>query len=274
MTVDHQDMMGQTGTYQQQVLQMKIKKNTTPEEDPVVESRPSASTQGGPGISPILNLQGTNLRMAPQAPPKERYLGNYPSTDSLSSWRNFKTDNSPLSTSNSKQTSKSLISTVPFLGTASHPITTSSSSSSDGAGGFETGPSAKSTDVFSNNQDTSTDSDKTIIVTSTPLKSDSPPLRRSDMETMSGDSLQLPSEIFGSPNSCEQNFMIQPDEQPDIVIVSEDLNDGMNKCPSSYQSTSTSEDNLDQALKDMCRALTHSQNVKKRKYFAQTIAGE
>ena len=93
------------------------------------------------------------------------------------------------------------------------------------------------------------------------------------METMSGDSLQLPSEIFGSPTSSEQNAMIQPDEEPDLVIISEDLNDGMNKGPSSYQSTSTSED-LDQALKDMCRALTHTQNVKKRKFFAETIAGE
>ena len=101
-----------------------------------------------------------------------------------------------------------------------------------------------------------------------------PPLRRSDMETMSGDSLQLPSEIFGSPNSCEPNVMIKPEEQPDVVVVSENLNDGMNKCPSSYKSTSKSEDDLDQALKDMHRALTHSQNVEKRKFFAQTIAGE
>ena len=160
------------------------------------------------------------------------------------------------------------------MGTASHQKTAFRSSSFDGAGGFETGPSAKSTEVFSNNQDTSTDSEKTIIVTSTPLKSDPPPLRRSDMETMSGDSVQLPSEIFGSPNSCEPNLMIQPDEEPDILILSEDLNDGMNKCPSSYKSTSTSEDDLDQVLKDMCRALSHSQNVKKRKFFAQTIVGE
>ena len=48
----------------------------------------------------------------------------------------------------------------------------------------------------------------------------------------------------------------------------------MNKCPSSYQFTSTSEDDLDQALKDIPRALTHTQNVKKRTFFAETIAGE
>ena len=34
-------------------------KNPKSEEDPGVESRPSTSTQGGPGISPISNLQPT-----------------------------------------------------------------------------------------------------------------------------------------------------------------------------------------------------------------------
>ena len=61
-------------------------KNPTSEEDPGVESRPSTSTQGGPGISPISNLQPTTSQIAPQAPPKKRYWGIYPSTDSSSSW--------------------------------------------------------------------------------------------------------------------------------------------------------------------------------------------
>ena len=150
-------------------------KNQTSEEDPGVEVTHSTSRQGGQGISPSSNIQSTTLRIAHLAPPKKRFWGNFPSTDSSSSWRNFKTDDSPVSTSNSTNNSKSSTATVPFLGTAAHPITASSTSSSDGGGGFETGPSGKSTEVFSNNQDTSTDSEKTVIVTSTPLKSDPPP---------------------------------------------------------------------------------------------------
>ena len=148
-----------------------------------------------------------------------------------------------------------------------HHITASSSSSSNGAGGFETGPSAKSTDVFSNNQNTSTDSEKTIIVTSTPLKSDQPPWEDLIWRQCLGDSLQLPSEIFESPASGEDNARIQPDEEPYVEIISEDLNDGMNKCPSSYESTSTSEDDLDQALKRYVQDLDTHPECEEKKIF-------
>ena len=90
------------------------------------------------------------------------------------------------------------------------------------------------------------------------------------METTSFDSLQLPSEIFGSPSGGEENAFIQPEEDIDVEIISED---GNNKIPSSNEESS-SEDHLDQALKHMHRALKHSQNVKKRKFFTETIAGE
>ena len=89
------------------------------------------------------------------------------------------------------------------------------------------------------------------------------------METGSGDSLQLPLEIFGSSSNYEEetNF-------PNLHSSSSQMNDGMNKCPSSNSSSTSSDQELDNALRDMQRAVSHSQNVRKRKFFEKVIAGE
>ena len=60
-----------------------------------------------------------------------------------------------------------------------------------------------STDTNVTNKSGSTSTDETIIVTSTPVKKNPPPLTFSNVETMSGET--LPSEIFGSPDIDKQS---------------------------------------------------------------------
>ena len=90
---------------------------------------------------------------------------------------------------------------------------------------------------------TSTDSDGTIIVTSTPVKNKPPPLTFSNVETMSGEA--LPSEIFGSPDKQKQS--------------------------PSKSSDSSSDDILNQNLQTMRNALQHSQQMQKKKRFFQEM---
>ena len=90
------------------------------------------------------------------------------------------------------------------------------------------------------------------------------------METGSGDSLQLPSQIFGSSSNYEEeetNF-------PNLHSSSSEMNDGMNQCPSSTSSSTSSDQELNNAMRDMQRAVSYSQNVRKRKFFEKVIASE
>ena len=148
---------------------------------------------------------------------------------------------------------------MPFLGTEAHPITASSSSSSEKewTTGFNTPPSTKPTQVISTEIK---DSDEIIIVTSTPIRSNPPKLRKSELETTSCD---LPSEIFGSPSEDTEEHNVEPS--------SSEMNQGINDSPSSLTS---SDHEMTKALRDMQQALKHAQNIRKKRFFAETTAGE
>ena len=103
-------------------------------------------------------------------------------------------------------------------------------------------------------------SDETIIVTSTPIRSHPPKFRISELETTSCD---LPSEIFGSPS--------EDTEEHNIEASSSEMNQGIKSSPSSL---SSSDHEMTKALRHMHQALTHLQNIRKRKFFAETIAGK
>ena len=72
------------------------------------------------------------------------------------------------------------------------------------------------------------------------------------METGSGDSLQLPSEIFGSSSIYEEE---EERNFPNLDGSSSEMNDGMNKCPSSTSLSTSSDQELNNALRDMQRAV-------------------
>ena len=91
------------------------------------------------------------------------------------------------------------------------------------------------------------------------------------METASSNSINLPPEIFGSPSPNEEG---QEEIYPTLDEDRRDLNVGVNKSPSSeISSLDTSDDQLGDLLKNMQRAVSHSQNVRKRKFFETAIAG-
>ena len=182
-------------------------------------------------------------------------------TNSSSDWRNFKTDNSPISTDLSKKNTSSSGLTVPFLGTQAHPITADSSSVSEqeGTTGFKTPPFTRGPEIE--------DSDQTIIVTSTPIRGSQAKLRKSEVEKKGWD---LPSEIFGSPSE-EISSPAEEIEERNVEQSSLQLNDGRNDSPSSVTS---SDHELTKALREMRVALKHSQKMRKRKFFSQAIAGE
>ena len=86
----------------------------------------------------------------------------------------------------------------------------------------------------------------------------------SDMDTQSGDTFSIPSEIFGSPereNSGGNNTK-SPQQSPSIV----DMNQAMNI---SSSSSDTSDAELDKALQAMKKSLAHAQKMKKRNFFKQ-----
>ena len=175
-------------------------------------------------------------------------------TENTSKWNNFYTDNSKL-------TSSGLVSTVPFFGTFAHPITSSQSSQ------FIPTPSGSNETEADKNEEE--DPHGTIIVTSTPVKDNPPPLKTSVTETNSRNLMNLPSEIFGSPSSNEET---QIEETPEEETAY--LNKGMNTSPpSSISSPNSSDSELGAALSDMKRAVSHSQNVRKKIFFESAIQG-
>ena len=112
------------------------------------------------------------------------------------------------------------------------------------------------------------DLDQTIIITSTPVHSDPPPLRISDMDTQSGDTFSIPSEIFRSPDI--QNSPGNNRKSPQLSPSSVDMNQTMHN-PGSSSDTSDLE--LDQALQAMKKSLAHCQKIQKRKFFETALKG-
>ena len=111
----------------------------------------------------------------------------------------------------------------------------------------KSGSTSTDTNVTIQYGSTTPDSDVTIIVTSTPVKEKPPPLRFSNVETMSEET--LPSEIFGSPDRDKQS-------------------------PSKY-GDSSSDDILNANLQTMRNALHHSQQMqKKKRFFQQMLQGK
>ena len=112
---------------------------------------------------------------------------------------------------------------------------------------MKSGSTSTDTNVRNKSGSTTPDSDETIIVTSTPVKKNPPPLTFSNVETMSGET--LPSEIFGSPDRDKQS----PSNSPD----------------------SSSDDILNANLQTMRNALQHSQQMqKKKRFFQQMLQGK
>ena len=118
-----------------------------------------------------------------------------------SSGENFPEDNS-ISTQK-KSTSDG---TIPYLGTQAHPIEPSSSPS-DGKISTEV-ITGGTTDIINvtDSSSTATEEEFTLVqVTSTPLKKKAPALTYSAIRNVTGDSLTMPSIIFGSPETSSQN---------------------------------------------------------------------
>ena len=231
------------------------------EEDPDNKNTQHKASTSSAGIQPQLLFPQNQdeEKKLPQEKQQQRTVEFTEDTNSSEKWKLFHTDTSPVSTSQSKKNSSSSSVTVPFLGTEAHPITASSSSFSEKewTTGFNTPPSTKPTQVISTEIE---DSDEIIIVTSTPIRSNPPKLRRSELETTSCD---LPSEIFGSPSEDTEEHNVEPS--------SSEMNQGINDSPSSLTS---SDHEMTKALKDMQQALKHAQNIRKKRFFAETTAGE
>ena len=112
---------------------------------------------------------------------------------------------------------------------------------------MKSGSTSTDTKVTIQSGSTTRDLDETIIVTSTPVKKNPPPLTFSNVETMSGET--LPSEIFVSPDRDKQS----PSKTPD----------------------SSSDDILNANLQTMRNALQHSQEMqKKKRFFQQMLQGK
>ena len=123
----------------------------------------------------------------------------------------------------------------------------SGSTSTDTEVTDKSGSTSTDTNVTIQSGSTTPDLDETIIVTSTPVKKNPPPLTFSNVETMSGET--LPSEIFGSPDRDKQS----PSKSPD----------------------SSSDDVLNAKLQTMRNALQHSQEMqKKKRFFQQMLQGK
>lgn len=242
--------------------------NNTQEEDPqqisnITPSQDMSTKHNIMSNSPIGDIPSANQ---PGEDPGN--TGN----SSTSTRGNFPTDNSPLTSNQSEnqEIRNSSGSTVPFLGTSAHPIT---ASSEDGTSGekesvpVNTPPSSRPTEV--GNTSEIEDLEETIIITSTPVHSDPPPLRMSDMDTQSGDTISVPSEIFGSPDReyASESNKKSPQQSPSDV----DMNEAMNK---SGSSSDTSDGELEKALQAMKKSVAHSQKIKKRKFFETALKGK
>ena len=172
-----------------------------------------------------------------------------------SSGENFPEDNS-ISTQK-KSTSDG---TIPYLGTQAHPIEPSSSPS-DGKISTEV-ITGGTTDIINvtDSSSTATDEEFTLVqVTSTPLKKKAPPFTYSAIRNVTGDSLTMPSSIFGSPETPSQNA------QGDCDLSSSDI------------SESELDNILDQNLQSMRSHLESSQKVnksQKRKFFDEMLKGK
>ena len=180
----------------------------------------------------------------------------------MSSRGNFPNDNSPL-TSHHSPNQGIINSSGSPLGTSVHTITSSSETGTPGPEinmFLKTPPSSRPTEVLNSSE--LNDLDQTIIVTSTPVHSDPPPLRMSDMDTQSGDTFSIPSEIFRSPDI--QNSQGNNRKSPQLSPSSVDMNQTMHN---SGSSSDTSDSELDQALQAMKKSLAHCQKIKKRKFF-------
>ena len=172
-----------------------------------------------------------------------------------SSGENFPEDNS-ISTQK-KSTSDG---TIPYLGTQAHPIEPSSSPS-DGKISTEV-ITGGTTDIINvtDSSSTATEEEFTLVqVTSTPLKKKAPALTYSAIRNVTGDSLTMPSSIFGSPETPSQNA------QGDGGFSSSDI------------SESELDNILDQNLQSMRSHLESSQKVnktQKRKFFDEMLKGK
>ena len=172
-----------------------------------------------------------------------------------SSGENFPEDNSI-------STQKKLTSdgTIPYLGTQAHPIEPSSSPSDRKIsteviiGG--------TTDIINvtDSSSTATEEEFTLVqVTSTPLKKKAPALTYSAIRNVTGDSLTMPSSIFGSPETPSQNA------QGDGGFSSSDI------------SESELDNILDQNLQSIRSHLESSQKVnrtQKTKFFDEMLKGK
>ena len=172
-----------------------------------------------------------------------------------SSGENFPEDNS-ISTQK-KSTSDG---TIPYLGTQAHPIEPSSSPS-DWKISTEV-ITGGTTDIINvtDSSSTATEEEFTLVqVTSTPLKKKALALTYSAIRNMTGDSLTMPSSIFGSPETPSQNA------QGDGGFSSSDI------------SESELDNILDQNLQSMRSHLDSSQKVnrtQKRKFFDEMLKGK
>ena len=172
-----------------------------------------------------------------------------------SSGENFPEDNS-ISTQK-KSTSDG---TIPYLGTQAHPIEPSSSPS-HGKISAEV-ITGGTTDIINvtDSSSTATEEEFTLVqVTSTPLKKKAPALTYSAIRNVTGDSLTMPSSIFGSPETPSQNA------QGDGVFSSSDI------------SESELDNILDQNLQSIRSHLESSQKVnrtQKTKFFDEMLKGK
>ena len=172
-----------------------------------------------------------------------------------SSGENFPEDNS-ISTQK-KSTSDG---TIPYLGTQTHPIEPSSSPS-DGKISTEV-ITGGTTDIINvtDSSSTATEEEFTLVqVTSTPLKKKAPALTYSAIRNVTGDSLTMPSSIFGSPETPSQNA------QGDGGFSSSDI------------SESELDNILDQNLQSIRSHLESSQKVnrtQKTKFFDEMLKGK
>ena len=245
--------------------------NNSQEEDPGQMSNYPAPPTRSRNDNITSNPPAGDSRNTEQPVNKSAEDPGNPKNSSSSSRGNFLTDNSPLTSHQSPNQGiiNSSGSTLAFLGTSAHPITVSSETGTPGSDKsipLITPPSSRPTEI--GNSSEVEDLDETIIITSTPVHSDPPPLRMSDMDTQSGDTFSIPSEIFGSPEreNAGGNNTKSPQQSPCIV----DMNQAMNI---SSSSSDTSDAELDKALQAMKKSLAHAQKMKKRTFFQTALKG-
>ena len=158
--------------------------------------------------------------------------------------------------------------TTPYLGTEVHPIDglDSSSAHSDGhSNGHSTqvitGDTTQIITVTDSSSSTTTEEEFTLgPVTSTPLrKKQPPPLKYTAIEDGNGDSSNLPSTIFGSPETSSHKFTGDGGESSSDISESE------------------LDNILDQNLKTMVSSLETSKKInrtRKRDFFESMLKGK